>query len=92
MSPVHDAASFVPFVLPAELDRVPLGERYPLGDIYVVTEQQGVIGLQTDDEPLVSRAFQIIGKYLFHGPGRFHHDSRTPSSEGVENRLISIVN
>ena len=59
--PVHQAAEVVPLVHAAELHAISKADRYTVGQVDVMRNQQRVATAQLQDEALVTIAVAVIG-------------------------------
>jgi len=76
MRPVNYTAPVVPFKHSAELHLVPsLERRNPGSEIYIVSDQQGLPGRQTQYESLMPTPVIVIRKHLCDGSATLHQHS-----------------
>lgn len=68
MCPVDDTALGAPLILAFEGDRVTNLQGFDFrGDVDIVSDQQGLPGLQFDDKPLMSASLSVVTQHLGHG-------------------------
>ena len=90
VSPVHDAALVVPFVLAAEFDEVPFPQRLDArGKVDIVRDQQRLPGVELEDEALVAVTEAVVAENAGHAAAAADGDAARAARVRLGNRIVA---